>query len=693
MDYDIALIMVPPWQANMPPLGLAYICEYLKSRGFKPKVLDFNLELSREASYEKRIFWEIHNINSMPLHEIITGMFNSFRNEIDGLVNQIISLDCDLVGFSVNVASIGLAAKIATLIKERNEKKRIIFGGTGCFWEESRKIVFPEDRGSIDAFVVGEGEETLERIINNYKKGKAFEGIEGAIYKKDDFLKSANPFYTQDIDKLPFPTFSDFELSSYRERRLPMLISRGCIGRCVFCIDHLMCGIYRYRSPEKIIEEIKYHINTNKINNFGFCDLICNGNLKQLEKLCDLIIQSELKINWGSYAMVRKDMTLGLLEKMRKAGCVSLCYGLESASSRTLKKMNKFYSVADAERIVRLTHEAGILAAINIIVGFPGETEDEFAESVSFIKRNKNYISEVTNISSFVIMSHSKLGTHPEEYEINLPLPKGFNNSYIDKNGVDLDERTRRVRKTVFVTSNLDIRNIIVNYCFKNYMRKKSLGLIFCPVAQVGLLPRRLAYLSAYLHQKDFSPFIYDFNIKLYRAVPAKFKNLWDYQNWHLWSLSDELLNIFNLWEKELFGLMEELVSLETNVFCFLIEKENLMFSLKIAAIFRKYNPNASIIFSNPNFNDNLVQKLVPRGVVDFFIFAEERATLRNILDNFPNNAGSLSNSVIYKDGKYISCDRKEYVEDKKENSVINFKEMGLIKSDYSHLPLQWDKS
>ena len=99
MSYDIVLVMLPPWEPKRAPLGLAYISEYLRFKGFKPKVLDFNIDLYRAVPFDKRIYWEIPNINSMPINEIAYKMFNSFRDEIDGLVNQIISLDCDLVGF------------------------------------------------------------------------------------------------------------------------------------------------------------------------------------------------------------------------------------------------------------------------------------------------------------------------------------------------------------------------------------------------------------------------------------------------------------------------------------------------------------------------------------------------------------------------------------------------------------------
>ncbi|MFC1658932.1 B12-binding domain-containing radical SAM protein, partial [Candidatus Omnitrophota bacterium] len=460
-SYDMILIMAPPWGVEKPPLGIAYIAEYLKSRNFSVKVIDFNLRLFQAAGENKRIFWEVYNLYFMHFKEISKRMSEMFKTEINDLVNEIVSLDSPIIGFSVNTASICLAAKIAALIKKKDKEKTIIFGGTGCFYEHDRSsLLSEEDILAIDAFVIGEGEQVLENIL---KRGiKDFRGIEGVIYQKEDFFKPATPYYTKNIACLTFPTFSDFDLNSYTEKRIPMLTSRGCIGRCTFCIDYLICGNYRYRSPEKILEEIKYHVEINKISHFDFNDLICNGNLKQLAALCELIIQSKLNITWTSYAMVRKDMSYELLNKMRRSGCTFICYGLESGSDRILKKMNKFYNSFEAEQVIRRTYKAGITTSINIIVGFPGETKDDFNETITFIKRNKDYILEVTNVSSFIIMLPSELAKHLQEYRIKFLFPKNLD-LYIDENGVDHNERITRVRKTIFTLFRLGIKSVIVN--------------------------------------------------------------------------------------------------------------------------------------------------------------------------------------------------------------------------------------
>ena len=69
-DSDVILVMMPPWEPKRAPLGIAYIAEYLRARGFNSRVIDFNLSLYQKSNQAKRIFWEIYNINFMSTQEI-----------------------------------------------------------------------------------------------------------------------------------------------------------------------------------------------------------------------------------------------------------------------------------------------------------------------------------------------------------------------------------------------------------------------------------------------------------------------------------------------------------------------------------------------------------------------------------------------------------------------------------------------
>lgn len=427
--HDILLIMVHPCYPWMPPLGLAYVSTYLRNNGYQPLVYDFNAKLYNSVPAKKRKLWDVSTISELPEGEIVRLSIEDFSSQIDKLVELLIERPEPIVGFSVYFLNVYVASLIAERIKKAKPDKLIIFGGPGCFWDYDRKRA---KEGAVDIFVIGEGERPLFEIVDNFYKGGDIYNIRGTVaYKNGSYVDNTPPNPVLDLDRIPYPTFEEFNLGDYggweKDKTLPILISRGCISKCSFCVDYIMCNPFRIRSAKNVLEELEYHVKVNGISNFSFNDLLCNGHLKRLEEICDLIIQRGLKIKWGSYAMARGDMSFELLRKMKQAGCTTICYGIESGSNRVLKLMGKLYTAEDAERVLRLTHRAGIKATFNIIIGHPGEGEKEFMETLDFVRRNKDYIDSIINVSTCFINPKSKLGMEPQRYGMYFPrTPRSF---------------------------------------------------------------------------------------------------------------------------------------------------------------------------------------------------------------------------------------------------------------------------
>lgn len=460
-SFDIILVMPPPWATKMPPLGIAYLSAYLKEKKFNPLICDLNLELCNRAKGKNKLFWQVENLNNKSPEDVAKDVVLAFKKEISLFVDELCSIQSKVIGFSTSLINLWVALEITKMIKFKDPEKIVIFGGPGCFWDYKR---IPP--GIVDAFVIGEAEETLCNILNAIKEGRCIKDIPGVVTYADGSYSEAPCLKPLDINTIPFPGFTEFKLKQYNKNNnykpLPILTSRGCIGRCNYCIDCRMWGGLRHRLAENVFAEIEYHIKNYGIWEFEFNDLICNGNLSQLEKFSDLLIKSGHKINWVSYAIIRKDMGHELFAKMKKGGCHTLIYGVESGSNTILKRMNKFYTALDAERVIRLTHQAGICTNINIIVGFPGETEVELNETLEFLKRNKEYIDEVTNVSGCVLFFGSEMGNSQEKFGILLP-ERTDPLLYQDKTGITPEIRKERVRAALSFISDLGIKCQIVN--------------------------------------------------------------------------------------------------------------------------------------------------------------------------------------------------------------------------------------
>jgi radical SAM superfamily enzyme YgiQ (UPF0313 family) len=124
----------------------------------------------------------------------------------------------------------------------------------------------------------------------------------------------------------------------------------------------------------------------------NFNDSLINGAPRELEKFCDMIIENGIEFTWGGMALLRKEMTRELLVKMKRAGCRVLSWGLESGCQEVLTLMHKrFFDLELAKQIIKETYRVGIWQSAALIVGFPGETDEMFEETVQFVRDYKKY--------------------------------------------------------------------------------------------------------------------------------------------------------------------------------------------------------------------------------------------------------------------------------------------------------------
>lgn len=410
---DILLIQCPPWDPQMPPLSVATLSSFLERSGHSVAVSDLNIALYNSVPFGAKYLWEQGGYDHWVEEKLFPKTWSSLKDASFLFLDEALKgRSVRSIGLSVNYAGIPFASEALRFIKELDQDLFIIVGGWGSISESLRRM-FPVDL--VDVFVVGEGEETLKEVLEALKGQRQLKDIEGIVsYKKDIAYKPRPPI--MDLDALPWPTFKEFDLRQYKSPTIPLLASRGCVGHCVFCNDWFYSKPYRARSAKNILEEIRYHIEDKKVDGFSFKDLACNGDFKKLESLCDLIIGAGLAIQWDSHAIPLTGMSRELLRKMKKAGCVSLFYGVESFSNNVLKRMEKAFTREIAGQVLRDTAQAGIRAAINIIVGFPGETQADFQETLEGIQRNRRYISHVCSVSPCLVNPDSALEHHSQEY-------------------------------------------------------------------------------------------------------------------------------------------------------------------------------------------------------------------------------------------------------------------------------------
>jgi len=242
-------------------------------------------------------------------------------------------------------------------------------------------------------------------------------------------------------------------------RMLPVVGSRGCIMRCAFCNDHTLGGPFRVRNPENVFREMERHAERYGTRTFVFNDLVMNGRLDVLERLSDLIIDSGLPLRWLGQGIPRGDMSDRLLARLRRSGLEMITFGVESGSDAIRARMKKTARLVDPAHALRNTHLAGIRTAINLMVGFPGETESEFTATLDFLDRHRDLIDEVENVHMFYITPMSPIDRSPESFGISTPGDSPLERSTLWKgmDGSTYDLRRDRLLRLVSFVEDLGI--------------------------------------------------------------------------------------------------------------------------------------------------------------------------------------------------------------------------------------------
>lgn len=394
-NLGIYLLMLPQWNINQPPLGIAYLTSFLRTNGFSVVQRDLSIELFHRLPEEKRYIMEsAHHLDW--IHNFFELIYPQIKDVIDEWINEIVSHNFGIIGFSIFTVNKALVLFMIKEIKQRSPDKIVIAGGPQVTrYEEDMDIINNE---FIDFIVTDEGEQTLHDLLSILKNRGDIRRVKGIMFREGNKrIDTGERPLMASLDSLPFPTISDFPLEYYKDLSIPILSSRGCFYRCSFCSERAFWKSFRYRSGNNVYNEFKQQSGQLGKDSFYIVDSLINGNIKELEALCDLIIQDKkLKIFWGGKAAIRPEMTKALLRKMYDAGNRSIAYGLESGSEKVLKDMRKSFTVDLAKRVIKETKEAGIAVGIFWIVGFPTEDETDFQKSIDFLREVKDYVATVT---------------------------------------------------------------------------------------------------------------------------------------------------------------------------------------------------------------------------------------------------------------------------------------------------------
>jgi anaerobic magnesium-protoporphyrin IX monomethyl ester cyclase len=327
----------------------------------------------------------------------------------------------DILGISiVGISQIVPGLTLARMVKSTLPETHVTIGGS-IFTRLADGL---DDWGALfdkffDSVIVYEGEMPLTELCRALAAGRDLRKVPNAVYSSDGCVIH-NPIGTSPaIDALPTPTFDGLPLDTYLspEPILPLLSSRGCYwGKCAFC-DH--GEIYRkrhsQRSPAKLVQDLSTLSQKYGVRHVTFNDESIAP--RQLGAVSEALENAGLHIRWNADARLERGLTFETLQKAYRAGLRVLYFGLESGNDRVLKHMAKGINVATARSVLQSSARSGIWNHAFVFFGFPGETETEGWDTITFLLDNHDIIHSVGH-TTFLLTPRSPVMERPQMYGI-----------------------------------------------------------------------------------------------------------------------------------------------------------------------------------------------------------------------------------------------------------------------------------
>ncbi|MBS4097958.1 MAG: PhpK family radical SAM P-methyltransferase [Sulfuricella sp.] len=279
--------------------------------------------------------------------------------------------------------------EIVAFVRECNPDVKIIIGGpyiasqAAMLDDESLRQLFAYLEG--DYYVIGaEGEAALVAVLQALREGGDFSGVRNVAYRDGaDFVLNEraleeNPLEDNPVDYTLFPTAEIGEFLSIRT-------AKSCPFACAFCGFSERAGKYRYLDLAHVEKELDAIRAIGTVTTVTFLDDTFNVPKKRFRDILRLMIDKRYGFRWNSF--YRSDHgDAETIRLMAEAGCEGVFLGIESGSDVMLAAMNKTSRRKNYLEAIRHFRDNGIVTHANLLVGFPGETAETVAETVSLIE-------------------------------------------------------------------------------------------------------------------------------------------------------------------------------------------------------------------------------------------------------------------------------------------------------------------
>lgn len=353
---------------NTFPYGIACIASYIKNRGYDVSYLDPALE----------------------------------NMSLDDYCNFIEKSGFDLIGIGSTTVQIEKAIETFDFIKNKFPKIITVLGGVHATLMPGDTI---DSTKSIDYLILGEGEKPFLQLLDclTINEIKGIESIKGICFKNNTEIVLNPPDYRAGLpsEEIPIPLFEIFPMRKYipqvtYAKTFPsysIVASRGCPFECAFCNANVIAGKkVRYKPVDVLLKEIEILKQNYNAKGVMFLDSTFTLNKQWVREFCIKLMKSGLALSWACNSRV-DTIDKDLLALMKKAGCWTLVFGIESANQSSLDLINKHVKVQQNTAAIKLSLKLGFYVYTNYILCLPGETEEDALRTIRYSRKTGSHLA------------------------------------------------------------------------------------------------------------------------------------------------------------------------------------------------------------------------------------------------------------------------------------------------------------
>ena len=390
---------------NPPPIAMGLFTALLRSNGFEVDLFDTTLYPESDRMGSDRAKEEI--LQARPFDYAERGVKLRETNMLTDIVKKLEDFNPDLIALSALECTYERSAEILGILENFNIP--IIAGGVFATFAPENLL----KHKNVKMVCIGEGEDVLVEVCKRIATGADYSDVRNLWVKKGNAIVKNGLREVIDINRLPIPDYSLFDLERFFRpmagkvyRTIPIETNRGCPYSCAFCNSPSISKLYRdnkagkffrKKSLGKIQEELQYLIRKWDAEYVYFTsDTFLAVNDEEFDRFCGIYKEIGLPF----WIQTRPEtITEYRAEKLKEIGCHRMSIGLEHGNDKFRRRVLK--KKFDNSRIIKASEiiaKAGIPLTINNIIGFPDETRELVFDTIEL---NRNLAFDTVNAVPF----------------------------------------------------------------------------------------------------------------------------------------------------------------------------------------------------------------------------------------------------------------------------------------------------